>query len=111
MKKDQTIVNYDSMSLNELRDVINNANKSLQRKIAEERKDVITRIKELASSIDIQVEISEAKEATVRKGVKVAIKYRDPSNEKNTWTGRGMMPKWLKNLTAEGRELAEFEVH
>lgn len=25
----------------------------------------------------------------------VAIKYRDPNNPENTWTGRGRMPRWM----------------
>lgn len=29
------------------------------------------------------------------KGTRVAIKYRNPDNRKETWTGRGMTPKWM----------------
>jgi DNA-binding protein H-NS len=25
----------------------------------------------------------------------VAVKYRDPKNPANTWTGRGRMPRWM----------------
>jgi DNA-binding protein H-NS len=25
----------------------------------------------------------------------VAVKYRDPENPQNTWTGRGRMPRWM----------------
>ena len=34
---------------------------------------------------------------------KVAIKYRDPSNSGNTWTGRGRMPRWMVSAT-KGRK-------
>jgi DNA-binding protein H-NS len=30
---------------------------------------------------------------------KVAIKYRDPDNAANTWTGRGRMPLWMVAVT------------
>jgi DNA-binding protein H-NS len=33
-----------------------------------------------------------------RKGT-VAVKYRDPKNPENTWTGRGRMPRWLVAAT------------
>jgi len=33
----------------------------------------------------------------------VAIKYRDPKNPENTWTGRGRMPRWLAAATKAGR--------
>src|SRR5436190_22765445 len=34
---------------------------------------------------------------------KVAVKYRDPSNPENTWTGRGRMPRWMAAAT-KGRK-------
>ena len=34
-----------------------------------------------------------------RKGGAVAVKYRDPKNPENTWTGRGRMPRWLVAAT------------
>ena len=41
-------------------------------------------------------------------GSKVAPKYRDPSNEANTWTGRGKQPRWLQAYTSTGRVLDDF---
>jgi DNA-binding protein H-NS len=29
----------------------------------------------------------------------VAVKYRDPKNPENTWTGRGRMPRWMVAAT------------
>ena len=29
----------------------------------------------------------------------VAVKYRDPKNPENTWTGRGRMPRWMAAAT------------
>ena len=37
-----------------------------------------------------------------RKG-KVPVKYRDPNNPTNTWTGRGLMPRWLVKATRGGK--------
>jgi DNA-binding protein H-NS len=43
-----------------------------------------------------------------RKGKgKVAIKYRDPSNSANTWTGRGRMPRWMAAATKGGKAKKE----
>jgi DNA-binding protein H-NS len=33
----------------------------------------------------------------------VAIKYRDPQNPENTWTGRGRMPRWMVAATKGGK--------
>lgn len=39
---------------------------------------------------------------------KVAPKYRNPANAKETWAGRGKQPRWLSAETAKGRKLEEF---
>ncbi len=38
---------------------------------------------------------------------KVAVKYRDPSNSGNTWTGRGRMPRWMTAATKGGKAKKE----
>jgi len=43
-----------------------------------------------------------------RKLGKVAAKYRNPANPKETWTGRGKQPRWLATETGKGRKLDEF---
>lgn len=42
-------------------------------------------------------------------GSKLPVKYRDSATG-NTWTGRGLQPRWLKAALADGRELEEFLV-
>ena len=43
-----------------------------------------------------------------RKGKgKVAVKYRDPANAANTWTGRGRMPRWMTAATKGGKAKKE----
>ena len=41
-------------------------------------------------------------------GSKVAPKYRNPSNPKETWAGRGKQPRWLAAQTGNGRKLEDF---
>ena len=38
---------------------------------------------------------------------KIAPKYRGPSNS-DTWTGRGMKPRWLTNELNQGKKLEDF---
>jgi len=42
-------------------------------------------------------------------GKKVAAKYRNPSTGE-TWSGRGLQPRWLKAALASGRKVADFAV-
>lgn len=42
-------------------------------------------------------------------GGKVAAKYRNASTGE-TWSGRGLQPRWLKAALASGRKLTDFAV-
>ena len=42
-------------------------------------------------------------------GSVVAAKYRGPNGE--TWSGRGLMPRWLAGLVKQGRKKEEFAIH
>lgn len=44
-------------------------------------------------------------------GKKVAPKYRNPSNHEQTWTGRGVAPKWVAALKAAGTLDSALIVH
>jgi DNA-binding protein H-NS len=43
------------------------------------------------------------------KGNKVAAKYRNAATG-DTWSGRGLQPKWLKAALGAGRKLTDFAV-
>lgn len=43
-----------------------------------------------------------------RKLGKVAPKYRNPANSKETWTGRGKQPRWMAELTSKGKKVEDF---
>jgi len=49
-----------------------------------------------------------AKAARSTKGAVVAPKYRGPNGE--TWSGRGLMPRWMTALVAQGREKGDFAI-
>lgn len=99
---------YSNLSETELQAVIDNAANALKEKQAQKRKEVIAQIKQLASSIGVTVDIHDESDKTIRKGKKVAAKYRNPDNESQTWTGRGVAPKWMQALISAGRDKSEF---
>lgn len=43
-----------------------------------------------------------------RAGVAVAAKFKGPNGE--TWTGRGLTPRWLATLLEQGRTKEEFAI-
>ncbi len=99
---------YNKLSETELQNVINQAEKALIDKQVLKRKEVITKIKELAVSIGVTVDIKESNNKVTKKGKKVAPKYRNPADFNQTWTGRGVSPKWIQALVESGRDRADF---
>ena len=54
---------------------------------------------------------STRKPASSSKGKKlgkVAPKYRNPANPKETWSGRGMQPRWMAAETVKGKKIEDF---
>ncbi len=51
---------------------------------------------------------ARAKGPSARAGIAVAAKFRGPNGE--SWTGRGLMPRWLTALVAQGRQKEEFAI-
>ena len=102
-----------NLSATELAKVIANAQKALAEKQHTERKAVIEKIHALASSIGLTISIQQGRGETKinsRKGLKVTIKYRNPKDASQTWTGRGVTPRWLKTLVNAGHPLESFRV-
>lgn len=97
-----------NLSDQELAELIASASKQLEHKRGSKKREVLNQIRDLASSINVQVEFVEPVARPSRAGSKVAIKYRDPANPKHVWTGRGMKPRWLKGLLDNGRSIEEF---
>jgi DNA-binding protein H-NS len=48
---------------------------------------------------------------TGRKLPKVAPKYRNPANAEETWTGRGKQPRWMAELTSQGKKVEDFLIN
>lgn len=104
------MTDYQNLTETELQAVIEHAETALKNKQAYKRKEVIAKIKELAASIDVNVEIYEVGKKTTRAASKVPVKYRHPKEPEKTWTGRGMTPKWMQSLIDKGHDRTEFKV-
>jgi len=102
------MTDLNNLSVTELQSMIDNAETALKVKQASQRKEVYAQIKALAASVGATVEIHENDKKQTRKVAKVPPKYRNPDNAELTWTGRGVMPVWMRVLTEAGRDKSEF---
>jgi DNA-binding protein H-NS len=78
---------------------------------SEERAAAIAQIKTLMAehgltAADLTLRAGKKARAS---GAKVAPKYRNKATGE-TWSGRGLQPRWLKAALAAGKKLADFSV-
>ena len=77
-----------------------------------ERNEAISKVRALMTEHGLTASDLVAKTAGPRastSGRKVAAKYRDPASGQ-TWTGRGLKPKWLSAALESGKQLTDFAV-
>lgn len=71
-------------------------------------KDLTPR-KRRGAKIKTKLAVSGARKALAKKVANpVAAKFRGPDGQ--TWSGRGLMPRWLSALVAQGQSKEEFAV-
>ncbi len=94
---------------------------ALEKQIAsfqrEQRGEAIAKIKSLMAEFGLSAadlhSTSAAKPAPAAKpkaraaGAKVAAKYRNPATG-DTWSGRGLKPKWMTAALAAGASISDF---
>ena len=77
-----------------------------------ERNDAVAKVRALMAEHGLTASDLIAKAPGPRastSGRKVAAKYRDPATGQ-TWTGRGLKPKWLSAALEAGKQLNDFAV-
>jgi DNA-binding protein H-NS len=101
------VMNLKSMTIDALMGLRAKIDAILNSKVAGERRALET---ELAKLTRFETD-SRAKPATGRgaRG-KVAPKYRNPENPKETWAGRGLKPRWLAAAMKAGGKLEDFQI-
>lgn len=75
------------------------------------RKEVVEQCRELIEAFDLtasELKLSTAKTTTKR--VRSRVKYRNPEDETNTWSGIGVAPAWFKAALIAGFSKEDMEV-
>jgi DNA-binding protein H-NS len=102
-----------SLSLDELSELVASAQKALLERKKSHQKEVIRNIQSLANSIGLSVTLHPVEQTVSRgvtKGSKAPIRYRNPRDPNQTWSGRGLQPRWLQAEIQEGHPLESFRV-
>jgi DNA-binding protein H-NS len=97
-------VNYDKMSAKQLTEHIAKAQRALAAAKERERAEVKERIASLAENAGFSVNELFGGRGRGR----TAVKFANPDNRSETWTGRGRKPNWLVAKLNKGAKLADF---
>jgi DNA-binding protein H-NS len=81
-----------------------------------DRADAVAKVRALMDEYGLSLSDLSAKPVSrsggkpgVKPGAKVAVKYRDRQTGQ-TWSGRGLHPKWLRAALQAGAKLDDFAV-
>lgn len=73
------------------------------------RLEAVAKVKSLMAEYGLTIADISMRTPKVAKVSKVAVKYRNQATGE-TWSGRGLQPKWLKAAINGGATLQEFHV-
>jgi DNA-binding protein H-NS len=93
----------DKLSYGELAELRNRVDRMMVEKRNSARDELRQQVTALVKDHGLSVQELFGKG---RKGT-VAVKYRDPKNPQNIWTGRGRMPRWLTAAMKGGKAKQE----
>ena len=90
--------------------------RQLDSRLAELRTEAIEQFKQriMAEAQELEIDLIALLAPTKRRrdqGREAAeVRYRDPDNPTNTWSGRGRPPRWLQDHIDAGRDRDEFVI-
>jgi DNA-binding protein H-NS len=106
------MMNLSELSLVDLKALLSEIPKEIQRREKDEKVRVRKELEELAAkhgfSLDDLLGQAAGKVAKVSKPV--AVKYRHPADATLAWSGRGRQPKWVVDFLAQGGSLQQLAV-
>lgn len=102
-----------ALSDEDLSALVTNATTELAARRERRRTEFLANIREQARVLGIDPEeVARAFSRRARSGgeghTTLPPKYRNPANTAETWSGRGVRPKWIQELLANGRKLEEL---
>ncbi len=100
---------FAGMTLKQMIDMQDKLAVAIEEKRKGEREETRRAVEEFAEKRGFSV--TDLFGATGRKkGGKVAVKYINPENRSETWTGRGRTPRWLAEKLKKGAKIDQFEI-
>ncbi len=100
-------MDLNSLSLKELKDLQSQVAKAIAGFEDRRKREALAELEEIARAKGFSLsELTGA--APTRKRSPSVAKYANPANKADTWSGRGLQPRWLKQALASGKKISDF---
>lgn len=106
-------MDLSNLNATELKDLLERVKKEIQKREKAEVDNARNEIYAIAHRLGLPLEsvIGEDGGKVRRPLGKVAVKYRNPKDVSQEWTGRGRQPQWVKSLLAAGVDLSVARIN
>ena len=109
-------MDLSNMSLGDLRNLQEQIKQEMKQREQQEVQKAREQIIAIAQSVGVPLkDLIATGGRSAKAGPKsgtgsVAVRYRNPDNESQQWTGRGRQPKWVKEWVEGGKSLDKLRV-
>lgn len=101
----------DKLTYAELKDLRDRVDEAMVDAKASEKRSIRAKMEALAAESGFTVaELLGGGRRGAAKGTPAIVKYRNPKDPTQTWSGRGRKPNWLVEVEAKGMSLDKFLV-
>lgn len=105
------ITQLERMQIRELEELKVRIDKVIKTKQVTEREAVRAKIVALAERSGYSLgELVGGAKVRAGRGRKVPIKFRNPGNHTEVWSGRGRMPRWMTAKVKGGARMDDFRI-
>ena len=102
-------IDLNDLSLKELRDLQSQVAKAISNFEDRRKKQALAELEEKAREMGFS--LAELTGSTpVRKRTPAVAKYANPSDQSDTWSGRGRKPRWFTAALAKGKKPEDMAI-
>jgi DNA-binding protein H-NS len=103
-----TLEELSKTPLKDLLELQSRLGKAIEERRETERTELLNKINTLASNAGFT--LSDLLSGKPAKKAPSKLKYRNPNNKDEGWTGKGRKPKWLADLLDAGGKIEDYEI-
>ena len=103
-------IDLSNLEIAELKQLSEQIDHEIDKRHKQAKIDVLKQMQEAASRIGMTPEEVLGLEAAKKTKTKGKARYRNPEDPRQTWTGKGKRPGWIKDMLENGRTLEDMEI-